>query len=242
MAKTVPGANTKLQKILTIGGVLILLSAMISSLIFFYLYTQEAKKNAINDATRTLEAVSKLMELPTDETPTVATVTDKTKLQKQPLFNKAENDDRVIIYTKAQKAILYRPSINKIIEVAPVNTIAPSPANNKPTNAIATASATVTPSNKEVKAILLNGTKKVGLTNELEKLLIATFSNITVIDKDDAKNKSYEKTLVVIVNTDAKNEAEEIAKKLNANVQTLPKDEQSTSEADIVIIVGEDRI
>ena len=68
----------------------------------------------------TLNAVSKLMELP-DEKPTVATVSDPEKLKEQIFFANAQLDDVVLLYMAAKKAILYRPSINKIIEVAPIN-------------------------------------------------------------------------------------------------------------------------
>jgi len=65
--------------------------------------------------------VGKLVVLPSDEQPTVATVTDLGPLKDQPFFANAKLDDKVLIYAKAKKAILYRPSENKIIEIAPVN-------------------------------------------------------------------------------------------------------------------------
>lgn len=65
--------------------------------------------------------VSKLMALPTDETPTVATVTDASKVKDQPFFKDSQNGDKVLIYQKIGKAILYRESENKIIEVGAVN-------------------------------------------------------------------------------------------------------------------------
>jgi len=64
--------------------------------------------------------VSLLMDLP-NEAPTIATVLDASKLQDQVFFKNAKNDDRVLIYTQAKKAVLYRPSTNKIIEVSPLN-------------------------------------------------------------------------------------------------------------------------
>ena len=68
-----------------------------------------------------LSQVGKLMVLPTGETPTIAQVDNATTLRSQPFFANAENADWVIVFTLAKKAILYRASINKIIEVMPVS-------------------------------------------------------------------------------------------------------------------------
>lgn len=65
--------------------------------------------------------VGKLLALPSDEKPTVATITDVEKLKEQTFFKNAMNNDKVLIYTKAKKAILYRPSEKKIVEVGAVN-------------------------------------------------------------------------------------------------------------------------
>jgi hypothetical protein len=65
--------------------------------------------------------VGKLLALPTDEKPTVATITDVEKLKEQVFFKNASNGDKVLIYTKSKKAILYRPSEKKIVEVGAVN-------------------------------------------------------------------------------------------------------------------------
>lgn len=69
----------------------------------------------------TVAKVGKLIALPTDEKPTVATVTDASKVKDQTFFQNAKNGDVVLIYTKAQKAILYSPTENKIVEVGAVN-------------------------------------------------------------------------------------------------------------------------
>lgn len=69
----------------------------------------------------TTAKVGKLIVLPTDEKPTVATVTDASKVKDQTFFQNAKNGDVVLIYTKAQKAILYDPAENMIVEVGAVN-------------------------------------------------------------------------------------------------------------------------
>ena len=79
--------------------------------------SEAQQKLSQQKAAETIAAVEKLMELPNEE-PTVATVSDLKTLQGQPFFAHAEEGDRVLFYTQAKKAILYRPTANKIIEVA----------------------------------------------------------------------------------------------------------------------------
>lgn len=68
-----------------------------------------------------LKQVSALMTLPSGETPTVANVSDVTQARQQsPFFKDAQNGDKVLMYVKASEAILYRPTTNKIILVAPL--------------------------------------------------------------------------------------------------------------------------
>lgn len=91
-----------------------------------YFYFQAVKSNDPQKITQKeiellVSRVGKLIVLPEGEQPTMATVTDPEKLKDQPFFSKAKNGDKVLIYTNARKAILYDPTQNKIIEVAPLN-------------------------------------------------------------------------------------------------------------------------
>jgi hypothetical protein len=74
----------------------------------------------VNEASELIKKISDHMTLP-DEKPTIATVEDKKKLTSQSFFKNAQNGDKVVMYTKAKKAILYRPSEDKVIEVAYLN-------------------------------------------------------------------------------------------------------------------------
>lgn len=108
---------------------LILLAAGLGAVAYLYVESQQEiqrlranpQETAAAQTQETIDAVGKLMVLPTDETPTVATVTDVEKLKTQPFFAKAKNGDKVLIYTKNRLAILYDPAANKIVAVGTVN-------------------------------------------------------------------------------------------------------------------------
>lgn len=110
---------------LILAGLIVLLGAT-----SVYLYTQNrdvkkkndalAKKDPQKEIDSVTQKVKKLIELPSKEKPTLATVTDKKKLADQPFFKNAENGDKILIFAESKKAIIYRPSEDKIINVGPI--------------------------------------------------------------------------------------------------------------------------
>jgi hypothetical protein len=77
---------------------------------------------SVSDYKKTIEEVGKLVALPSGEDPTVATVTSLEPLKGQEFFKDAEVGDKVLIFSKSKKAVLYRPSEKRIIVMAPLNT------------------------------------------------------------------------------------------------------------------------
>jgi hypothetical protein len=74
-------------------------------------------------ATTVLNKVGQLIQLPTGETPSMATINDAASAKKaQPFLVNAQNGDVLIVYPNAGTALLYRPSTDKLIAVGPVNT------------------------------------------------------------------------------------------------------------------------
>jgi hypothetical protein len=67
------------------------------------------------------QEVAALIELPA-ETPRIAAVTDTTQLPDQEFFKLAANGDQLLFFDTANRVILYRPSIKKIIKVTGVTT------------------------------------------------------------------------------------------------------------------------
>ena len=127
--------NKKLKKIILVFVLLVV--AGLVGVGYFYPRYKIVNKNpevlAKEEVESILGKLGKLMILPADETPTVATITDKEKLASQPFFSNAQNGDKLIVYARSKKAILFREKGNIIVEVAPVyfnnNPAASAPAN-----------------------------------------------------------------------------------------------------------------
>ncbi|MEO7364654.1 MAG: hypothetical protein ABIV43_04095 [Candidatus Saccharimonadales bacterium] len=90
------------------------------------LKSQTSKATSSSSAAKTeaitlRDQVASVLELPSAEIPTVATVQDPSKLQNQAFFARAEVGDKVLMFAKAQQVVLYRPSTKKVIQVAPIN-------------------------------------------------------------------------------------------------------------------------
>ncbi len=92
---------------------------------YFYSQVRVLKKDpqavAQKEVADLVAKVSRLLVLPTGETPTIATVSDLEALKDQVFFASAQEGDKVLIYAQAKKAILYSVTLNKIIEVAPLS-------------------------------------------------------------------------------------------------------------------------
>ena len=77
------------------------------------------------DIQKIVSEVSKHIVLPETETPTMAMVSDLSKLKGQPFFERTELGDIVLIYGTSRRAVLWGPSAQKIIEVSAINISVP---------------------------------------------------------------------------------------------------------------------
>ena len=104
-------------------SLLLVFTSATTAYLFVQLRSVENSPDAIAqaEAQAVMEQVGRLIVLPTDEMPTIATVSDPELLKDQPFFANAKSGDRVLLFAKAKKAILYDPAADKIIEVAPIN-------------------------------------------------------------------------------------------------------------------------
>jgi len=162
--------------------------------------------------------VDKLIELPTNETPTLATVTNQNTLSKQTFFKNAKNGDKVLLYTNNKLAILYRPSINKLINVGPINGV------------LSYGNFTVT---------LRNGTSTPQFTGDVNSQLVSSFPNAKIEGSDSASRSDFPNTIVIPINNSDTNLAGQVANSIGGKIGALPIGE-SKPNTDLLIIIGQD--
>ncbi len=106
---------------LIVGGFLAVLMLGAALLFFVFRNNDVSPDTSRARSEQIIKKVGKLYLLPLNETPTVALIEDKESIdKKQRFYQSAKNGDYVLVYNKAKLALLYRESINKLVNVAPV--------------------------------------------------------------------------------------------------------------------------
>ncbi|MFZ1721288.1 MAG: LytR C-terminal domain-containing protein [Microgenomates group bacterium] len=222
-------------------GVLVVASVATAGY-FYWRLEQERSQNPSYEIEEVVAQVGKHMVLP-EGTPVLATVTDKNALTEQAFFQKAEDGDKVLIYPDAQRVILYRPSVRKIIDVTSVRT-QQSDASNDSGTSVSVDSLTAGSETAEgpqaevepVKVAIYNGTLISGLTRSVQNIVEASEFDVSIVRRENAALQNYESTQ--IINLGATDEqAQSFVNSLKGTLGTMPEGEDKP-DADILIIVG----
>ena len=238
-----------------IGVFVLLLFGTISTTIYIqYLETKselsEFKSDpdvlAFKENNDLIDIVGRHVLIPTNIEPTIATVRDSEKLKQQPFFANVENGDKVIIFPTLERAIVYRPAIDKIIEAAPVNiTDLEQTVNNNQEaaeNSQVLGDSSITEAEQVIpaKIVVLNGTRIPGLAAKTAELIEEYFdkNEIEIIEVTNAEEAYDESTIYSrTVNEELLSKILEfIGGKVSNDLPEIEKDYST----DITIIVGKD--
>lgn len=168
--------------------------------------------------------VQKLAIVPKDEEPTLATVSDKKALKDSFLAANADNGDKVLVYVKAKKVIIYRPSVNKIVGTGPL---------------------TVDASASEISGARITvrtGNGKDDISKKLQTLLKVNYQSAKIDSIDKANRQTYPTTIVIdLTDGDKYDLVTNIMGVIGGQRGVLPNGETKPDNTDILVITGTDK-
>jgi hypothetical protein len=219
------------EKILAIVVILLLIALGVVGYLFIREKQQVESSTELSseEAKKIKEDVGKLMLLPEDEEPTIATIIDVEKLrgENSEFYKNASNGDKLLIYS--QKVIIYSPDKNLIINVAPIIRQPSDEGVESDTEEVAE------PLTIEIR----NGSETTGAEDDYESTIISLGSDYQILVKGNAANDDYTGITVYDLTGIEKNElVDTLIEELGATVSTLLPTEEATTEADVVVIVG----
>jgi hypothetical protein len=198
------------------------------------LTTPQGQQEAAKKEIKTLVAsLGKLTILP-DEDPVIATILDEHALATQSAFYKdAQKGDKLLVYPKAQKAYIYSPSRNLLVNSGPLILD-----QNKDSAKTSTESPTETPAAQAQFTIeVRNGTTVTGVGTKMKQKLVANGYDVAAVN--DASLKDYTSTQVFAVSAKASSaELKQLEQQTGGKLVTQLRDGEATSTADVLVIVG----
>lgn len=191
------------RQLLFVGVATVLLIATVTVI-------KSQDKQDSNELTDVIEKVGQLTELPKNEVPLLSTLVDKSKAD-QPFLSNAKDGDKILIYPLTGRAIVYRPSVNKIVNIGAVTM----------------------PSAK----VFIRIGSSVDISTQLSRQIQAQAADFTVVSKDRSPKPNYQRTLVIDLTGLRADLAERLAQIVSGEVSKLPSGE-SRPDAELLVITG----
>lgn len=239
-----------LGKFLTFGvlGVVVVIGGFMLWRSLAYSTANGADFRAPNsvDPAKIIAKIQEHIVVPIDEVPLVGTITNAQALRtSQPFFDAAQDGDIIVVYQKHERAILYRPSRDILVNTGPI--IFPSSSvagNSQPALAEKTVSSPTTallpniPLSEPLKLDIRNGSHTSGVAAQLGKVF-SSEKSYNVVSVTPASRTTYSGTTIIVLTSAAENQLETLKKKLGSVtvINQLPPGEKN-STADSVIILG----
>lgn len=206
--------------LLVILAILIIVAALFWKDIYSYAVYRDPQEREMQ---RLVLDVRSQAVLPGKEAPGLATVTDVSKLNRGGVLQDAKDGDKVLLYYKAARAILYRPGVSKVVAIGPL---------------ILDASASQV---RDAKIVVRNGSGNADTASDALKLMKERYSEATLSGIEPASRSDYPNTIVIDLSKDGKKSelSNAIIELLGARKGIVPQGEPKP-DADIMIIVGND--
>jgi hypothetical protein len=185
-----------------------------------------------------LDKLQSIALVPLDEAPTLATIVDISKLREEAFFKNAEIDDKLFVYQQAQLAILYRPSVEKIVNMATLFDQSGGKAKSPASPQVQGSSTQATSGAQlQYKLAVYFATDSSLLRAKVGKAL-NTMPSIEVVKEALTRETTYTGVTIVDLKGGQSTIVTELVKKLGGEKGSLPEGEDKP-DADILAIVAE---
>lgn len=125
MADSAKSRRHTFKASLTIAVCVLCAGLLVGSGFLYAAYRQAVSDNPTKQDEQLIQKIRENIELP-DETPSVVTVEDSSKLSNPALARKTRDGDELIIFKQAQRIIIYRPDTGKIIDMLAIQAVEPA--------------------------------------------------------------------------------------------------------------------
>ncbi len=214
---------------------LILTIIIIIAIAGFVLYQNQTQKNNLINSPKSatsqreieslIRKVGELIILP-DEEPAIATVIAEDKLKDKPFFADVKNGDKVLFFSKSRKAVLYRPSVNKVVNVAVISQEVLHQASQSATAA----------DGEKIRLAIYFDNEASQEADLVEKQIAEKLPQFEVVEKSSSTD-NYASSFVIDLEGDNQELAAHLAAELKAQVASFPSQEQRPN-AQILLILA----
>lgn len=187
------------------GGIILLVLAVIG-----FGVARQLQDRSVLTSDELIIEVSRELGISGDGNPAIIDVVDESKVS-QPFLEEAKNGDKVLLYYKAGKSVLFRPSEQRIVR-----------------------SGTFRP--PDAKVFIRQGSSDDGKLESIKQQL-TKITEVDLVSQDYSTKWLNDKTIVINLTDRYPETAQKIAEALGATTARLPKGE-TIPDADILVIVG----
>ena len=198
-----------------------------------FLTTQEGQEElAQREIDSVMKQLSKLTILPEEE-PVIATIIDPDFLATQSAFyEKSEAGDKIVIFSEAQKAYIYSPNRNIIVNSGPL-IVEPEQGTETTGQGTSSEQSAATRIRLEIR----NGTEIPGEATQLAQSLDTTEYQVTTVSDSEIKN--YQSTQIILLDQNVT--SQDVASLVQATGGTVSRqipDGEPASGAQVLVIIG----
>lgn len=211
-----------------IYGILLFLCIGVATYFSLKVHEQRALLE-LDETTRLTMIIGQSMELPENETPLIATVTAREKLDRRVFPAKVMNGDKLIIYRVNGRVILFRPSTGKVID-----------SSSLPPEVMLEGGSEMSGQGKIAPTLSVSiATDDVAWVAEVEQKLQKEFPYLVVESRENAHYRVYQGVFIFNPSYFQSELAERMAEVFGGVFEeTLPIGEKVPS-TDLLLIIGE---